>query len=390
MRLSILIIIIMVFLFLYLYTLPVNNQHHQRSNYLGSIRKNPKLNSNEGSDFDVKKNMGLILRTEVPEKIKMALNLMNAPAVKKNIKIPELPKSFDCRAKWPGLITEPMDQENCGSCWAFAIATSSSDRMRIAEPNHPELTRRTKHRVGNEILEGLNNFSSMHLASCNFCSTSPIGELLTKNKLCAKAACEGQILQVGMQYMKNHGLILSSCDPHTQECIKDRSKCVYDCEINNCNTYKPSFFHQLDDDIAEKYGSQRGSFAQYAVITDGPIIIGIAVYQSMMDFFKDPKNAKKVYSHKVKNESKNDTKLGGHAVVIIGWGTDENGTDFWLIRNSWGRNWADKGYFRIERGINFIGCGDDMWAAHWGKDCKTCIDILLGPDIPDEDITIII
>ena len=53
-----------------------------------------------------------------------------------------------------------------------------------------------------------------------------------------------------------------------------------------------------------------------------------------------------VYRHTSGDES------GGHAVKIIGWGT-ENGTPYWLIANSWGSSWADlDGFFKIVRGEN--------------------------------------
>nr|XP_027201447.1 crustapain-like [Dermatophagoides pteronyssinus] len=41
-------------------------------------------------------------------------------------------------------------------------------------------------------------------------------------------------------------------------------------------------------------------------------------------------------------------------VQIIGWGND-NGLDFWLIKNSWGRDWGESGYARMIRGVNNRG-----------------------------------
>ena len=44
------------------------------------------------------------------------------------------------------------------------------------------------------------------------------------------------------------------------------------------------------------------------------------------------------------------TLLGGHDVVIIGWGI-EDGTKYWIAQNSWGKDWGEQGYFRIVEGI---------------------------------------
>merc|ERR1712203_859805 len=37
-----------------------------------------------------------------------------------------------------------------------------------------------------------------------------------------------------------------------------------------------------------------------------------------------------------------------HAVQLVGYGT-EAGKDYWLVRNSWGGSWGEKGYVRIQR-----------------------------------------
>jgi cathepsin B len=39
--------------------------------------------------------------------------------------------SFDARDKWGNLILPILDQARCGSCWAFAVAETTGDRVGI-------------------------------------------------------------------------------------------------------------------------------------------------------------------------------------------------------------------------------------------------------------------
>ncbi|CAJ1416606.1 unnamed protein product [Effrenium voratum] len=56
-----------------------------------------------------------------------------------------------------------------------------------------------------------------------------------------------------------------------------------------------------------------------------------------------------------------------HAVTLEGYG-EENGTKYWLIRNSWGNNFGENGYIRLRRWDD-EPCGDDP-APLQGSGCK--------------------
>lgn len=55
-----------------------------------------------------------------------------------------------------------------------------------------------------------------------------------------------------------------------------------------------------------------------------------------------------------------------HGVAIVGYGTTVDGTKYWIVKNSWGAEWGEKGYIRMERGISAKEgtCGIAMEASY--------------------------
>jgi len=135
---------------------------------------------------------------------------------------------------------------------------------------------------------------------------------------------------------KNTGIVSDACFPYTagNGIAATCSRTCADGESWSSSKVK----------AASAYAINGAANMQRELMTNGPVQVAFMVYKSFMSYKTG------VYQKK----SGEFTPEGGHAVKLVGWGT-ESGTDYWLVANSWNTNWGLDGFFKIKRGSNECG-----------------------------------
>ena len=307
-----------------------------------------RIGSAQAAEEDFRRPVNTYLYYKAPVVIKEELASGLRVTAVRGIPIPD---TFDARQKWPNSIGEALDQGTCGSCWAFASATAITDRFRIAEPSNEELRQRFHYRPFVDPPTDyvvMNSLSPYELVSCDICS-------LTQNILPETAdyvagadeecdmGCEGGYITHVYKYIAEQGVSAIICNPPTCD-PNDPPGNDCNCERKQeCRIYKPRNAYGLFEGADDKETRRRKIMED--IFTYGPITTGFTVYNSFYQFFKQ--NPTGVYT--TESQPPGDLPIGGHAVVVLGWGTDEaTGVFYWLARNSWGINWGDQGFFKIQ------------------------------------------
>lgn len=213
-----------------------------------------------------------------------------------------IPSSFDSTTQWPGLIHAIRNQERCGSCWAFSAAEVLSDRVAIAT------------KTASSVL------SPEDMVSCD---TGDMG-------------CSGGQLPNAWKYLQSTGIVTDKCLPY-----EAGSGTAPACP-NKCADGEN--WGQSKVKASSAYAIHGVANMQKEIMTNGPIQVAFKVYKSFMSY-KTGVYQKHWYEF---------LPEGGHAVKIVGWGTD-SGVDYWKVANSWDTTWGEDGYFRILRGKDQCG-----------------------------------
>ncbi|KAJ8344062.1 hypothetical protein SKAU_G00313910 [Synaphobranchus kaupii] len=207
------------------------------------------------------------------------------------------PDSVDWRKKG-NYVTPVKNQGPCGSCWTFSTTGCLESVTAIA--------------TGKLML-----LSEQQLVDC--------AQAFNNH------GCNGGLPSQAYEYIKyNDGLATEDGYPYTGR----DSTCKF----------HPDLAAAFVKDVVNitKY-DEKGMVD--AVARLNPISFAYEVTEDFMNY-KDG-----VYSSTV---CKNTTDKVNHAVLAVGYG-EENGTPYWIVKNSWGTTWGIEGYFLIERGKNMCG-----------------------------------
>ena len=220
------------------------------------------------------------------------------------------------RRRASGLLSPVQHQGICGSCWAFAAAHTYTDHLSIAAGSRTS------------------QLSARYLAAC----------LRNRNLVVnGNGCCGAWELLAGFYFFRSTGAVTDTCAPYT---LRRYSTNPFYKRGNPIERFCPA---TCSDGTSFQPGNRRlHSFQRLTneneVITalrTGPVIAAMRT----SDRFK--------YDYRCGVfcfDSRTDRLAGGHAVEIVDYGTTSSGINFWVVKNSWGDNWGEGGYFRIRRG----------------------------------------
>jgi len=227
------------------------------------------------------------------------------------------------------LVTPVKDQGMCGSCWSFS-ATGQLEALMLKHDKIP-LSGGTNDADPN-VWWGL---SEQQLIDC-----SSGREARRRAGPFINHACDGGWPTNGFIHEQVFGGMMDSIDYPYQSgyTYEPNDYCGYDSEMNVMKDRTKQCYMTLQDDEEQLMAAVYHHGAVTIVVDSGGI--DWQLYQGGIAHPRD-------CSADVLN----------HAVLLVGYGTDEEtGEDYWIIRNSWGSWWGEGGYMKLARNASNM-CG---------------------------------
>ncbi|XP_007566449.1 pro-cathepsin H [Poecilia formosa] len=207
------------------------------------------------------------------------------------------PDSIDWRKKG-NYITPVKNQGACGSCWTFSTTGCLESVTAISTGKLVPLSEQ-------QLVDCAQDFNNH--------------------------GCNGGLPSQAFEYiMYNKGLMTEKDYPYTA--------------VEGVCYYEPSMAAAFVKEVRNITAYDEMGMVD-AVATRNPVSFAFEVTSDFMHYHQG------VYTS---TECHNTTDKVNHAVLAVGYGQD-NGTPYWIVKNSWGPYWGIDGYFLIERGKNMCG-----------------------------------
>lgn len=221
----------------------------------------------------------------------------------------DIPDAIDWRQRSPAVCSPVKSQGGCGSCWAFAASTVIESHVAI----------------NSGVLLSL---SPQEMTSC---APNPDG--------CGgDGGCSGATAQLAFAYAVEAGGVSDIWHNPYLSGMEFKSR---QCE-NNTQFWLPRKA-SIEGFVTLPQNDPQALMEAVAKV--GPIAVSVDATDWWM------------YGGGIFDACNKTAPNINHAVVLDGYGV-ENGTKYWLIRNSWGDNFGEHGYIRLRRHDD-EPCGED-------------------------------
>lgn len=242
-----------------------------------------------------------------------------------------LPQSFSLRANllFAQCVPDIIDQGECGSCWAIALTNAVEiDACMHGVSQHGASWKKTQ-------------LSAQHTLSC---------------VLPQEFGCLGGYIPQAVDALNRVGFVDSKCQGYVNG---DRDSLhshpttgapvrgvlpVAQCDSFCFETHARSDLSRPKIQLAELVDvTAQGHNQEYTIgiIKDyvsgkGHVLAAMTIYDDMFDYTDG------LYCPGIEA-----SVVGYHAITIVGYDTDTDGTAFWEVLNTWGRDWGLSGFMKI-------------------------------------------
>jgi len=207
------------------------------------------------------------------------------------------PENFDVRTKWPECFPDTVyHQGNCSSSWAIAAVSSVANRFCINDPV---------------------NYKMFALSPQNLVSCDVIND-----------GCKGGGMDTVWTFLEQEGVVSETCMKYEGWDVECDAKCAEEEPLK----------------LSGKCIAQGAEAVKKEVFNNGPVTVPLRVTDELLVYkggiFTPTRTALSLSEPKRKQMKKVTV------VKIMGWGVEDDQA-YWLIENSWGKEWGEGGFARI-------------------------------------------